>query len=342
MLSRLVVNVRKFAIRLLSKTTLSKSCKCEVESLPVYSFQKEDVEPVFYSTNNMLKINGGGYFRFCRKHHSKSAFNKESESLFAAFADRLKGRHSQNISCEQFVAKELDYWKMHNRKCDFQMFNANRLLAETKMAELLGLEDLLTKVEFVNLRIEGLPDMLGTMMSNADGVDVREIKDCYKTAITPQLARALNNLNILDVICYEQDHRPGNYKVVLNSEGKAVSIQSFDNDSPWAFSPFGKVNFHTYERASYIINNGKINRPAIDKQLAEKIVGFTKNDISQEFSQYLNKLQLRALWNRINALQIALNNSKEIWLEEAEWTEDLMQSELSGKWGRTYIVILYH
>lgn len=261
--------------------------------------------------------------------------------MYSEFINNEPVGLSKKINRKQFVEKELKYWRQHTHCCEYQTFNANRLLAETRMAELLGLEDLLTKVDLVRIRIEGLSEYVGTMMENAKGVDVREIKNYYKEAFTPQLLRSLNNLNVLDFICYEQVHRPGNYKLVLDGQGKAVSVQSFDNDSPWAFSPFGKVNFHTYERASYIIDKGEINRPAIDKQLAERIVGLTKNDISQEFSRYLNKLQLRALWNRINALQIALNNSKEIWLEEDEWTEDLMQSELSGKWGRTYIVILY-
>lgn len=60
MKAELVNKVREIIFDLLSKTFLSRAYRIDVDTLPVYTFKKDEIEPIFYSINNMLKINGGG------------------------------------------------------------------------------------------------------------------------------------------------------------------------------------------------------------------------------------------------------------------------------------------
>lgn len=137
-------------------------------------------------------------------------------------------------------------------------YNACSSLAEEKAAELLGLERLLTRSHFCRIRSDGGEELVDTMASFAEGVDVRVLKDTCQEVFTPELAREVSNWNVIYAICYGKDHRPRNYNIVLNEEGKAVLVCSFDNDFSWSFSPFCSAAFTTYEGASPIIEQGGI------------------------------------------------------------------------------------
>lgn len=169
-------------------------------------------------------------------------------------------------------------------------------------------------------------------------MDVREVKDCFREVFTPQHAQDLTTLNLIDAICYEKDHRPGNYHIVLDAQDKAVSICSFDNDSPWSFAPFGGADFKPYDGASVIIKGGLFNRPMLDTKVRKQFMNLTKNDVHNALSQYLGKNQVNACWRRIKALQKALGKTQFAY---TEWSEDVMKVELSGEYGNTYYTVLY-
>jgi hypothetical protein len=238
-----------------------------------------------------------------------------------------------------FVKKGLRDWRLNSGKYKYQTYNACSSLAEEKVAELLGLERLLTRSHFCRVSIDGGDEMVGTMASFADGVDVRTLKDTFQVVFTSELAKEVTNLNIIDVLCHEKDHRPGNYHIVLNEVGKAVSICSFDNDSPWCFSPFGGAEFITYAGASSIIDRlGRINRCALDKCVVNKMLALTKNHVVSALSPYLGRNQVIACWKRVVELQQAIQKTE---FKYDGWSEKTVADELSGKYGRTYYVVLW-
>lgn len=320
---------------LLRKTFLSHEVEINCDSLPIYKFAEDEVSYVFHTTNNMIKT-PKGYFRFCWKHEPFETHRKHMAEYYDSISNRLDNASRRDV----FVNQEMAYWRSHNNGVKYQTLNAGKMMAEEAIASLFGVERLLTKTHFCRVRIGNGEELVGTMMSDAGGVDVRFLKNYYLDAITPQLVCDLNNLNILDAVCYEKDHRPGNYHLILNKEKKAVSLCAFDNDSPWAFSPFGTMGFKSYENSSCLTKDGKINRPYVDAGLAESVLQLDKATFYERLTPYLNKIQLKVCWKRICKLKLALNKSRSSFKERNKWDEHTVKDELSGKYGRTYLMVL--
>lgn len=331
-----ISELKQSAATFFQKMFLSHEVIFDFALLPLYQFRVEEVSYVFYTTNNMIRT-PMGYFRYCWKHepyrvHKQHMIDYYDEIHLAA-NNYEKGKRT-------FVNKEMAYWRSHKRAVQYQTYNAGKMMAEETIAALFGVERIMTHTHFCRLQIGDGEEMVGTMMSDAGGVDVRCFKDNYKEVFTPQLVCDLDNLNILDAVCHEKDHRPGNYHLLLDEKGNVVSICSFDNDSPWSFSPFGKINFKTYEKASFLIKDNEINRPCIDEDMANRVLGLKKQQLQEKLSPYLNRCQLNACWKRVHKLQRTLENSCNSFRKREDWNEDVVNQELSGRYGRTYLVIL--
>lgn len=219
----------------------------------------------------------------------------------------------------------------------FQTYNAVRSISTYRMAQLVGVEDMIPKTEYVLLCIEGREPVFGTMMDGADGVCMEALSCEERQGVSsPALQRALNQLNLLDVLNLEKDHRTGNYHVVV-SQGKATNVIAFDNDSPNSFS-FGGISFSTYMGCSPWCKDGKVNRPYIDKELADRILSLNEKQVKSRLRDILNPLQLASLNRRIKQVKELLHGTPApVFLTEEEWTEETVVQELSGSWGMTYL-----
>jgi hypothetical protein len=278
-----------------------------------------------------------GYFRYCWLHEPFEKHKRHMEDYYDSVSSRLNQRASNK---DIFIEQEMLYWRCHKKGVRYQTYNAGKMMAEEAIAALFGLERLLTNTHFCKVCIGNGEELVGTIMNDAGGVDIRFFSDDYKEAITPQLVCDLDNLNILDAVCYEKDHRPGNYHLILNDKGKAVSICSFDNDSPWAFSPFGRLSFESYEKSSSIIKQGKINRPCVDEEVANRVLGLDNNSFQNNLKPFLNSFQLHSCWKRIQKLQEVLDKSRNKFRRKDYWDESIVNQEMSGNYGKTYLSVL--
>ena len=301
--------------------------------LPHFFFMSEEIRFNLNTTNNNIRT-PQGFFRICFEHLPY----REYIEMLTDFYNQVPDNQKPKRGYDYFIKKGLRDWMLNGNKYQYQTFNVCSTMAEERIAGLLGLNHLLTHSKFCKLQIDSDITLLGSMSSDAGGVDVRELKDNFKDVFTPELVKNLTSLNIIDAICYEKDHRPGNYHIILNNQGKAVSVCCFDNDSPWSFSPFGGISFKTYAGASELIRAGKINRPLFDKKVSDRLMALKKNDIESSLSSYLGKNQVNACWRRIVSLQKALSRTH---FDFDNWTEEIMREELSGKYGNTYYTILY-
>ena len=240
---------------------------------------------------------------------------------------------------EFFIKKGVRDWFLNGNKHRYQTYNVCSSMAEEAAARLLGAETLFTKSEFCKVKIGDGLVLCGTMSSDAGGVDVRVLKNCFKEAYTPSLARDLTTLNLIDAICYEKDHRPGNYHIIMDENEKAVSICSFDNDSPWSFAPFGGAGFKPYDGASEIIKGGRFNRPMLDTKVKDRLMKLSKGDVFSALSPLIGENQVSACWKRILALQKAIGRTSFAY---TDWSEEVMKEELSDKYGNTYYSVLFH
>ena len=229
------------------------------------------------------------------------------------------------------------------KKGDYQTYNSSRAICFYLMSKLLGIDSLIPKTKYIRLRGLG-NERFGTLMEAAQGISFNNIahSTCRKN-YSPLLQKNLLNLNILDTICFEKDHRPDNYNIVLNKDKKPESICAFDNDSPMSFIPTRTASFMTYEGCSPLIDKtGFINRPFLDAKLCKKLEQLRDSDIRVELKDYLNKYQITCLISRVNKIKKAItksvSNGKCILVQDdLSWNEDTVTAELNGNYGLTYL-----
>lgn len=218
----------------------------------------------------------------------------------------------------------------------YQTYNACRSIAFRYMAELLKVDNLIPPTEYVWLRIDGVGTFFGSVMEQASGecMDDEDNKR-RKEVCSPALQRSLGQLNLLDVLCQEKDHRIDNYNVVLDS-GYASSVVAFDNDSPASFG-IGGISFATYVGCSPWAYGKKLNRPYVDRGLADAIMQIDDKRLHQSMKGLLNFFQIAALRKRIKKVKTVLASAEDtVLLSEGQWNKDTINKELSGEYGETY------
>ncbi len=228
----------------------------------------------------------------------------------------------------------------------WQTYSASRGVATYQFSKLLKLEGLIPKTRYVNLEVENGRSRFGSFMDVAEGIHFDDYCNSNIThIITPALQRGLVMLNLLDCLTYEKDHRLNNYNVVTDNDGFATGVCAYDNDSPLCFFISPSPSFTTYAGCSPIISNGLINRPFMDRELAERILAIRPKEIRQCLEPYCNKLQIWAVGKRMKAVQAAMKKTIEtrpgFLLNESGWNSDTILDELSGKWGKTYLGLIH-
>lgn len=240
----------------------------------------------------------------------------------------------------QYIWGDLFVYKLNNglKKGEYQTYNAIRSIATYRLAKLFGVQELIPETEYAWIYIDDQLPIFGTIMKEAPGVCMEKMDtEMRKSVCTPELQRALNNLNCLDVICLEKDHRPGNYNVILD-KGKAKGIVAFDNDSPNSFG-IGKISFETYGGCSPWIVSGNLNRPYMDRELANRILDVSERELYDTVGFLLNKYQYMSLKHRLNRVKKILSGLRnERFLDKDQWNETTIAQELCGKYGTTYLM----
>ncbi|MCM1438919.1 MAG: hypothetical protein NC131_06875 [Roseburia sp.] len=223
-----------------------------------------------------------------------------------------------------------------------QTFLSTRALAVKRLADMLGLGYMVPETRYVKTQFCGR-ERYGVLEAEAEGVNVASVPcgDRLKR-VTPALVRELTNLNVLNVLCSERDQRPDNYRTLTNGDGGYIGVVSFDNDGPDVFLPSFSIAFKNCVNCSPIVDKrGYINRPHMDKNLANAVCGMEAGEI-KTLSPYLTYLQRLALWKRFKKIKKAILKTEKarsgFLLEKDEWTAEHVDGELSGKYGKTYAV----
>lgn len=245
----------------------------------------------------------------------------------------------KKMTWEQYNQKILDILKYIT-----QSFNASKSLATKRIADLLGIGYLIPEIELVKLVFPDGNEKIGTLMSAVNGIAPKKMLYAEKQKITPKFQRDCNSLNVLDAICHERDHRPGNYFVRLNSNGEVDSLEAFDNDAPMTFSLTGNINLVTYWGSSpLLLSDGALNLVHVDKKLAQKILKLKDEEIVNSLKLILSKIQVWFVCKRIHKMQKAIKHtmqkSADFFISDTEWNEKTIKEELSSDTINSYLKI---
>lgn len=217
----------------------------------------------------------------------------------------------------------------------YSYFLAVRNKSSKIVADVLGIGEMITSADFCTISLDN-KEIFGLMSESANGVRMLDTE----IRLSGSLQRELIKLNILDYICFQPDHGPNNYNVCYNDA--SCKICAFDNDNPQTFLPIPFKKFSLSGCSPLISSEGYINRPYFDKKLSESILGLDIKFLEKELKPYLNVLQLFALRLRINNLKKAIvktmDSTEKFLRDEDEWDEQSVLTELSGKYGKTYLL----
>lgn len=221
----------------------------------------------------------------------------------------------------------------------YENFSANKQLATYRLACMLGVEELITPV-YVCGFLDGDAYRLGTLMDKAPGYPPSEILPEKRTNLeSADFLKDITNLEYLDALCYQLDHRLDNYYVVENDAGRIAHVVTFDNDAARTFFVSGKLPKGTYAGCSCVVSkDGKVARPYMDSAFAEHLRRLDKVFLKRELGELMSGMQLRCLWKRIRALQKAVEKTAAENGEflVADWAAAAPEKEEDSRYGCTY------
>lgn len=212
-------------------------------------------------------------------------------------------------------------------------YNALRAFSTEIVAKHLGIESLVTQSTWCRLEIDD-DVRFGVLSKAAAGKRAADMKG----ALSGKIQRDLTSLHVLDVLCFQQDHGPNNYNIIQWEDAEAT-VCAFDNDNPNTFFPLNTVSM-SLAGCAPLVTEGCFNRPYICKQLAETLLQLDGKQLIAELKPWLNKLQQKALLGRLQQLKTAIQNSNAVQLADGDWNEETLQKELTGAFGKTYLVKL--
>ena len=218
----------------------------------------------------------------------------------------------------------------------YQSLFSGKMKSTKIIADLLGAEDIVPSTKYICLKC-GNAIKIGVSVDVAAGKGFWNINGIR---ITPSFQREINIMNMLDVICYEKDHRPDNYFCKVDEADNIIGVSVFDNDSPSTFLPSLSIRFRSFSlEAPFVDNRGYINRPFFDKKSAECLMQLRKEVISQKLSGHLTSIEIFAVIVRVERLKKAMKRSladgKLKLLTPEEFSRSTMLEELSGGYGNT-------
>lgn len=272
-------------------------------------------------------------------------FYETKNSSIVGLPDKYNIYQQDIIKFLSYAWSEIMICRYNQGGGNYRLFGYNRAKSQYIVARHLGIEDLICPINLRKIKKDG-QIIFGSLMPKAQGIDPNSLNEYDLTnCISPRLLCSLISLNILDAICMEKDHRPGNYNIILDGKGRGVSVVAFDNDSPFCFFPTIKSNMTSYFGSSNIINSyGGINRVGIDAVLADKIINIDLSVLLSDLKPYLNYIQRYTLKRRIINIQRAIiksiSKNKYFTKNKGDWTNEDVVEDLSGKYGRTYLSIL--
>lgn len=151
---------------------------------------------------------------------------------------------NQLLMLVQFAWGALEEYK-YNAFLDYRMYhtyNSNRTYCTKLVADLIGATELVPPTQYARMILDGV-EKYGVVVGVAAGCSPEEaVKQHGMNKVSGEFQRQSLILNVLDVICYQKDHRPGNYFVTVK-DNTAVDISAFDNDCPTTFMCSANVGY---------------------------------------------------------------------------------------------------
>ena len=307
--------------------------------------QRDFIYSIFMRRNTLINIYNMGIVNDCNsriykffKTHDFSIFDIE-ELSFLNLCDVL--------DLFQYLWGEVYLYRLNGgvKKNYYQTFNSSKSLATKKLADIIGIGNLIPNIRTIKLIIGNNIVKYGTLMDEAEGISPTKISIGDRKKFSPNFYRSCCSLNLLDALTNEKDHRPGNY-FVNYKKGLIDTIVAFDNDAPLTFFLTPSINLVSYFNSSpFLTRNGLIKMNHIDCDIANSILNLTKKDVYSNFSNILSKKQICFLYIRIKHMKRAIMRTMKVksnfLLKKSDWNYTMANEEISSG-DNTYLWIFLY
>lgn len=221
---------------------------------------------------------------------------------------------------------------------EYSFFSAGKTISSKIVAEELGISHMIVDAKPVYLLLDDNVQLFGILTPKAQGCRARDLQ----ISANSLLQKELHDLYLLDIICFQTDHGPDNYNIYCDDE--TCYINAFDNDNPYAFSPLPYIKSTIGGCSPRIDGKGRILCPIISSDIFENIKNINFEVLKKRLMPYLSRIQVDSLICRIRSIQKAMLKAQEegnlTVLNNNDWNEEILQMELNGEFGETYLTIL--
>lgn len=205
-----------------------------------------------------------------------------------------------------------------------------RNIATKKMAEILGLSDLIVNSEIVTIK-NGNDEKVGVLMDESEGIGFPEFVGNETMRISPCFQKEINDLQILDTIIMQMDRYSLNYNIKVSENNAAIGVVGYDNDCSFNLNTDLTKSLGCV--TALINKNGKIDIPYMSKPLANKILSINEQSIREILLGTLDDKYIEATINRFlqikNAITATLVERPSFLLEDCEWNESTIVDEIN-------------
>ncbi|MBQ1547775.1 MAG: hypothetical protein IIZ61_05215, partial [Lachnospiraceae bacterium] len=209
---------------------------------------------------------------------------------------------------------------------------AKRNVATARLANLLGLGDVVPTSEMATIEVNG-EKKYGVIMGEAEGQETSKVimgknKEEHKDKLITYTGNAIKdslNLQVLDILCGQTDRHSGNrMSKIVETKKKGVyaisKVTGIDGDLS-----FGTRDYETLK----VEDQTGFGLPAMSEDVAERILALDPAILDYEMLGLLNKKERKALKERLQGMQAAIKKRKEYekknptkakrFLKDEEW-----------------------
>ena len=219
---------------------------------------------------------------------------------------------------------------------------SNRNVASSRMADLLGLGDIIAKSKKAKIKQAGKKSRVGNLMDKARGIpaskllEIKAINPDLKFHISPNAKKQLMALQVLDTICGQIDRHLNNYFVTITENDKDVtidSIQGIDNDLSFGNLKLDKMGKN--KLPAFIDGEGQAIFNHMDKDLANRVLALSPEALKFIFADLISPGEIESLIERLEVVKSAIRaksdkpNSE--FLKDSAFFEKASPKELTDK-----------
>ena len=242
----------------------------------------------------------------------------------------------------------IGYLKTYNKVGnEYDLRDAKRLLAYESLAQLFSLSEYVPHSEYCILKTES-EELFGTFQEPTEGIEIWTIPSEKRIhMITPEFQMSLSKMWLFDILCRELDHSLYNYRPVVDNRGLFFTVSMYDNGSAGTFGRTSSISEKTYYGVDPLFSDdGHFCIPFQDKELINRICTIGFFDVFNTLFPLIGFQRTFFTWRRIIKIRKAVRSDLKSGflktLENEQWTKEIIDKELSGKSGKTYLYSLVH